>query len=110
MFKHTLIISALASALILSSSYTFAADQQQVYGSQLMTQQERLEFHTRLRDAKSEGERQQIRNEHHKKMQKRAKAQGLTLPDKPSARGKGMGPGNGMGQRDGMGPGSGRGR
>ena len=110
MFKHTLIISALASALILSTSYNFAADQQQVYGSQLMTQQERLEYHARLRDAKTAAEREQIRNEHHKRMQERASAQGKTLPDEPPARGGGMGSGGGNWPGGGMGPGGGRSR
>ena len=108
MIKHTLIISALASALILSSGNSFSSDPKQVYGSQLMTQQERLEFHTRLRNAKTQEEREQIRNEHHKRMQERAKAQGKTLPDEPPVRGgesgKRMWPGGGMG------PGGGRNR
>ena len=97
MLKHKLIISALASILVLSTNTTFAEDQKQVYGSQLMTQQERIEFRTRMRNAKTAEEREQIRNEHHKKMQKKAKEQGLTLPDNPPARGKGMGPRGGMG-------------
>jgi len=107
MLKRSLIISSLAASLLFSNSGLNAADQQPVYGSQLMTQQERAEFHQRMRDAKSDGERQKIRNEHHKKMQKRAKAQGLTLPDKPPASGAGKGPGGGMGA--GRGPGGGAG-
>ena len=56
------------------------------------------------RAAKTEQEREQIRLEHHQKMQERAKAQGKTLPDKPPAdRGPGMGPGTGGGS--GTGPG-----
>lgn len=76
--------------------------QEQVYGSQLMTQQERNEYSARMRAAKTEQERERIRAEHHKQMQVRAKERGVTLPDEPPARGGGMGPGGG-----GMGPGSG---
>lgn len=110
MFKHTLVISALALFLTFSSTLTLAADQKQVYGSQLMTQQERIEFREKLRNAKTVQEREQIRNEHHKKMQKRAKKLGLSLPDKPPSSGKGMGPRGGMGGGRGFGDGSGGGR
>ena len=86
--------------------------QEVVYGSQLMTQQERLEYRNKMRNAKTYQEREQIRLEHHKAMQERAKAQGLTLPDMPPAMGGGMGPGGGgMGPGGGgMGPGGGRNR
>ena len=74
--------------------------QDQIYGSQLMTQQERIEYSNRMRAAKTEQEREQIRKEHHERMKERAKERGVILPDEPPARG--MGPGSG-----GMGPGSG---
>ncbi len=78
----------------------------QIYGSQLMTQQERNEYRTRMRAAKTAEEREQIRKEHHEQMKTRAKEKGVTLPDEPPARGMGggMGPGGG-----GMGPGMGGG-
>ncbi len=78
----------------------------QIYGSQLMTQQERNEYRTRMRAAKTAEEREQIRKEHHEQMKARAKEKGVTLPDEPPARGMGggMGPGGG-----GMGPGMGGG-
>lgn len=80
-----------------------------VYGSQLMTNQERIEHRNKLRAAKTAEEREQIRLQHHEQMQQRAKEQGVTLPDTPPARGRGqggrMGPGGGMG---GMGPGRNR--
>jgi len=68
MMKRTLMMSALATTLFLSTGFALAADQApaqektktQVYGSQLMTQQER------------------------------AKEQGLTLPDEPPVGGSGM--------------------
>lgn len=81
-----------------------------VYGSQLMTNQERVEYRNRMRAAKTAEEREQIRLEHHKQMQERAKERGVTLPDVPPPRGagRGMGPGAGMG--GGAGPGMGGGR
>ena len=48
-----------------------------------------------MRNATSEAERQKIRNEHHRRMQERAKKKGLTLPDEPPKKGKGMGKGMG---------------
>jgi len=79
-------------------------DQDRIYGSELMTPQERTVYQNRMRATKTEQERETLRLEHHKQMQERAKAQGKTLPDMPPA---GMGPGSGMGP--GMGPGSGMG-
>lgn len=72
-----------------------------MYGSELMTPQERAEYQNRMRELRTEQEREAFRLEHHTKMQERAKAKGMTLPDAPPAdRGPGMGPGGG-----GMGPG-----
>ena len=76
----------------------------QIYGSELMTPQERSEYQTRMRSMKTEQEREALRLEHHKQMQERAKAQGKTLPDMPPA---GMGPGSGMGPGGGKGMGPG---
>lgn len=74
--------------------------QEMMYGSELMTVQERNEYQQRMRALKTEREREAFRLEHHKRMQTRAKEQGKTLPDMPVP---GMGPGSGMGP--GMGPG-----
>ncbi len=79
-----------------------------IYGSQLMTPQERNEFRERMRAAKSAEERERIRQEHHEQMKARAQERGLTLPDEPPARPGGMGPGGmgpGGGGGGGMGPG-----
>lgn len=87
--------------------------QEQIYGSQLMTPQERASYRKRMQSAKTAQEREQIRAEHHGQMQARAKERGVTLPDEPPARGGGMGPGMGgpgMGSGGGMGPGGGGGR
>lgn len=118
MLKRTL-ISATIVTLYSAASAAWAAEPEQVkeqaqqqtasgeqvYGSQLMTQQERLEHRNKLRAAKTAEEREQIRAEHHTRMQERAKEKGVTLPEMPPATGtrKGMG----TGPRDGMGPGSG---
>jgi hypothetical protein len=111
----TLVASTVASILALGSGLAAAADQQQtqtqeqaqerIYGHDLMTEQERNEYRTRMRAAKTTAEREKIRAEHHDKMKVRAKEKGVTLPDEPPM-GSGMGPGGGMG--GGMGPGKGR--
>jgi hypothetical protein len=106
--------------LALSAGYTFAADtlqakervqtqkQEQIYGSQLMTSQERTEYHARIRSAKTVEAREKIRNEHHEQMQKRAQERGVTLPEQPPVRGSGMRSGSGIGPGSGMGAGRGR--
>jgi len=57
-------------------------DQDRIYGSQLVTQEERTEYR-RMRSAKTAQEREQIRAEHHEQMKERASAHGMTLPDEP---------------------------
>ncbi len=81
-----------------------AQAQQQIYGSQLMTRRERIEYRARMRAAKTARERERIRAEHHRQMQERARERGFKLPDTPPPGGAGMGPGGGGG---GMGPGGG---
>jgi len=106
--KRTLIYTAVIAALLpVMVSVANAADKdqiqdRQIYGSQLMTQQERNEYRAQMHNAKTAQEREQIRKEHHERMKVRAKEKGVTLPDEPPARGMGggMGPGGG-----GMGPG-----
>jgi len=66
-----------------------AAAQEQVYGSQLMTPQERSEHRAKMRAAKTLEEREQIRREHHERMKERARERGMTLPDAPPVRGGG---------------------
>lgn len=110
--KSLLVISALTTALLLPAGYALAQDQDQdqnrdrlqtqqqdqIYGSQLMTQEERLEFRDRMRAAQTNAEREQIRQEHHQRMQERAREQGVNLPEEPPAnRGHKMQPGGGMG-------------
>lgn len=111
MFIRTIAISLFAGALAVSAGPLFAADQvrdrtqdqtqaqdqERIYGSQLMTQQERNEYRARMRAAKTAEEREQIRNEHHEQMKIRAKERGVTLPDTPPAAGGGMRQGGGTG-------------
>jgi hypothetical protein len=127
---HPLLIAIMAAAMtVTAAGISYSAEQQPappaakkapaIYGSQLMTQQERNEYSARMRAAKTAGERETLRAEHHKAMQERARARGVTLPDQPPAgagpgkgkskgKGTGMGPGAGMGpRRDGSGPGPG---
>lgn len=66
---------------------------ERIYGSQLMTDQERFDYRSQMRSAKSAEEQDKIRREHHEKMKLRAAERGLTLPDQMPARGgRGMGP------------------
>ncbi len=118
--KHTLLIAIMAAALTVGAAAVSQAAEQQaakpaakkappIYGSQMMTQQERNEYRARMRAAKTREERDAARAEHHKAMQERAKERGVTLPDQPrTGSGPGKGPGSGMGPA-GMGPGSGMG-
>lgn len=122
-FTQRVIIAAMAAAVslpVLAADQTRAQDQmltqdqinkmpdQQIYGSQLMTPQERDAHRAKMRAAKTYEEQQRIRAEHHKQMQARAKERGVTLPDAPPpGRGPGTGAGPGPGPGGGMGPGGG---
>jgi len=116
--KRTLELTLTAAVFVTYAAPLLAADQdrvraqeqqqvrdQDIYGSQLMTAQERNEHRKRMRAAKTKQEREHIRAEHHELMKMRAKERGVTLPDLPPA---GRGPG--MGSGGGMGPGGGGGR
>ncbi|MBU3943956.1 MAG: hypothetical protein KKB91_10130 [Proteobacteria bacterium] len=102
-----LMSSALAFALFLFAGSVLAAvptpvrenaqiDQQEhIYGYQLMTPQERIEYRVKIRDAKNNEERKRIRKKHHSIMTIRAKARGVILPAEPPVRGGNMGVGGG---------------
>jgi erythromycin esterase-like protein len=125
MKRKKLLLAILAGALVVSVSPLRAAeqertkekvqtqtkDQERIYGRELMTQKERNEYRERMRRAKTEQEREKIRNQHHAQMLTRAKERGVKIPDEPPAKGGGMGSGSGMGPvGGGMGPsGSGKG-
>lgn len=66
-----------------AASKSAASGAQQVYGWQLMTPQERMDFQAKMRAAKTPEERAALRADNHRKMQARAKQQGVTLPEVP---------------------------
>jgi hypothetical protein len=109
MKKMTLAI-AFSAALLSGAALVQAAgdDNEPVYGSQMMTQQERMEYRNRMRQTTTQQEREQIRNQHHEQMRERARERGITLPEEPPASG-GMGQGQGGGMGQGGLPGDGKG-
>jgi len=102
MERTPVIVFAFLCSLLLPSSFALAANQAQeqehIYGSQMMTEQERNEYRSRMQAAKTNEEREQIRMEHHERMRERAKSQGLSMPDSPPSKGYGMGSGMGGGK------------
>ena len=65
--------------------------QERIFGSQLMTEEERKEHREQMRRAKSDQERAEIRAQHHERMKARAEQRGVSLPDEPPVRGRGYG-------------------
>ncbi|MFO7603135.1 MAG: hypothetical protein R6X06_04885 [Gammaproteobacteria bacterium] len=55
--------------------------QDEVYGWQLMSEQERAEHRAKMQSMKTAEERERFRYEHHQKMEQRAKERGVTLPE-----------------------------
>ena len=101
--KYLLFIITLSMTLPATS--VFAEDQ--VYGWQMMSEQERQEHRTKMQNMNTEEERNRYRLEHRKMMEQRAKEQGKSLSDMPRNRhnmmdrrgsGGGMGPGGGGGR------------
>lgn len=132
MKRHPITITALSSVFLLAAGVAVAEDQerardrdrdmnqeqtqereQDIYGSQMMTKEEREQYRAKMRAAKNAEERERIRKEHHEQMKERAKAHGMTLPDEPPEHGMGHRMGDEMTphERGGMGDGKGgRGR
>ncbi|MFT6914218.1 MAG: nucleotide-binding universal stress UspA family protein [Motiliproteus sp.] len=115
--RKRLILAALCTALSLPAVNLSAADQdrlqEQLYGSQLMTEAERAEQRARMRSAETLEEQERIREEHHERMEKRAEELGIDLPDEPMpGHGSMMQGSGGMGSggmgSGGMGSGGGR--
>jgi len=75
-----------------------AAQEEVVYGWQLMSQQERIEYRTKMHSLKTEQEREAFRIQHHEQMKERANAQGVTLPEEPMPRQRDLAPGGGPGR------------
>ena len=117
MKRRIFVLFSLLSALSLLTGFVLAADQQraqervqkqeqeQIYGNQLMTQQEPMEYRAKMGNAKTAGEREQIRNRHNERMNERVSKSGVALPGESPTRVRGMGSGGGgIGSgRDGMG-------
>ncbi|MCI0506632.1 MAG: hypothetical protein L0Z73_11045 [Gammaproteobacteria bacterium] len=82
-------------------------EKKQIYGWELMSVEERAAHRAILNSFATEEEREAYRTEHHEKMQKRAEAQGVTLPEAPAQRGSGQGSGSGGGGGGGGGGGKG---
>jgi len=81
-----LIIRSLCIAGFLSLTMPVMANEvEPIYGSQLMTQQERLDHQAQMRAAKTPQAKQQLRQMHHQKMKLRAQKKGIVLPDTPPA-------------------------
>jgi hypothetical protein len=132
MKKRLLTVSALAIALSLQASFIWAdgvadklaltttaptpakkkaqvEDQEKIYGVQLMKPEERAAFRAKMSAAKTTEERDQIRDENHQAMQKRAHSHGLNLPNQVPAEKQGMSQGREMMDQSGdMGSGNGK--
>ena len=99
MKKKTRMAYAFMVLLAVPAAAMGAADaQQQGYGHQLLTEQERNVYRERMRAATSAEQRAQIRDEHHELVRERAKARGITIPEKTPTGGMGQGQGRGMGK------------
>ncbi len=96
--------TALAQTPQRDQTQTQSQVRERIFGADLMTPQERNEYQRRMRELKTEEEREQFRREHHEKMLARAKERGVTLPAEPPAQGRGMGPRYGDAPGAGMGP------
>jgi DNA primase len=85
-------------------------EREQIYGYDLMTEQERAEHREQMRSMKTEQEREAYRIQHHEEMQRRAGARGVELQEPMPARGQGKGQGKhqdqGKGWSQGQGPGN----
>jgi hypothetical protein len=117
--NYTLNLAAAVTLAVLSSQSVHAQNAgsagqaaEPIYGSQMMTEQERNAYRTQIQQAKTQQERAEIQARHHEEMVKRAAEQGKTLPeDVPANRGAmGQGQGQGMGQGQGQGMGQGKGQ
>ena len=80
--------AALGGISTLVQAASREVDKEHIFGSELMTEEERNEYRERLRTAKTEQEREQIRSEHRNKMQECARDRGVTMKEKPPAGGR----------------------
>ncbi len=75
----------------------YQLQERDMYGWDLMTEQERAQHRQKMQSMQTEQERNEYRMEHHQLMQERAKAKGVTIPDTPPPGGYGAGMGSGKG-------------
>jgi len=107
MFKKTLMMTILSGALLSLANFALAADRDQqqfredIYGSQFMTKEEKVEYRNKILSAKTEKEREKIRFKHRELIKERTDKHGLVIEDDLPARSRGMG--SGMGVRGGSG-------
>ena len=103
---------SLSAAMMLTTPVLAQTDDQPIFGSQLMSDQERQSHRLQMLNANTPEERERIRADNHERMQKRAEEQGITLPEVPPARGMGQGmqQGRGQGMQQGQGQGMQQGR
>jgi hypothetical protein len=104
MNRRTFISSAVAAlALGLAAPMVVQAQEdEEIYGRQLMTQEEIQEHRRNMRTLRGE-EREAYLQQHHERMTQRARERGVDLPDTPRGRPEGAGPDRGYGPRDGGG-------
>ena len=79
MIKHKAVGAVVVAAALSFPLLSAAQSQPPIYGSQLMTQQERAQYRAHMRSLRTAQERERFRMEHHERMQERAQARGVTL-------------------------------
>ena len=75
-----------------------------------MSEQERRDHQAQMRSMKTEQERAAYRARHHEEMQRRAREQGVSIPESVPAQGQGKGQGPEQGQGKGNAKGQGKGK
>ncbi|GBO90568.1 MULTISPECIES: hypothetical protein [Marinobacter] len=104
-------LSLIAGATLLASLASMpvaAQSEEQVFGRELMTQQELQQHRETMRNLNTDAERAQYRQLHHERMMERARERGVELRNgmgQGSGQGLGKGQGQGMGQMNGQGMG-----
>ncbi|MBT1070347.1 hypothetical protein [Pelotalea chapellei] len=81
MFTAVVICAVFATVSVsYGKSWRWQGNQQNTYGWQLMTPEERTEHQNKLRSFKDFGACKEYIDEHHKQMEERAKERGITPP------------------------------
>ena len=105
--QNSLSLIAGATLLVSLASMPVAAQSDdQVFGRELMTQQELQQHRETMGNLNTDAERAQYRQLHHERMMERARERGVELKNgMGQGSGQGMGKGQGMGQKNGQGMG-----